>query len=29
MRKPFVTKNSDENSTVNPAEAKGPNVRIF
>ena len=29
MRKLFVTKNSDENSTANPAEAGGPMVRFL
>ena len=29
MRKPYVPDNSDKNSTVNPAEAKGPAIKFF
>ena len=29
MRKPYVPDNSDENSTVNPAEARGPAIKFF
>ena len=29
MRKPYVPDNSDKNSTVNPAEARGPAIKFF